>query len=202
MIAVALLMLLGQASDAAPSFAPAPKDDWVRKPTEADMARFYPAGAAAAGYGASVMLACKVRPNGTLTDCDAKSADGPYANEFRAAALKAANIFQMTPNTAAGPAEPSTVNIPIVFTFVANALPPIRVVQPGSREGHVQVNCRVSGKGVLENCLPDKTDPGRADLYDAAFKAAARIGLPPALPSGTRILLPVHVVPKSQLPLT
>lgn len=91
------------------------KPDWSAKPTADDMARFYPAGAAAANRGGRAIINCSVLTTGRLTKCKIKS-ESPGDQGFGAAALQAAEIFQMRPKTLDGkPVAGGQVTIPLVF---------------------------------------------------------------------------------------
>lgn len=92
------------------------KPDWAVKPTADDMARFYPASAAAANAGGRATIACRVTVEGKLTKCKVLS-ESSSALGFGAAALQLAEIFQMKPKTLDGkPVSGGQVTIPLVFS--------------------------------------------------------------------------------------
>jgi TonB family protein len=96
-----------------PSVITAP--DWLRKPTGADMARFYPKAAAAARVEGRATIHCKVAVTGDLTDCVASNED-PLGQAFGEAALNLAPLFKMRPQTKDGvPVSGGQINIPIRF---------------------------------------------------------------------------------------
>jgi TonB family protein len=163
---------------------------WWAKPGPEDLARFYPREAASRGFDGLVMLTCAPAPTGELRNCQA-DADGPYAKDFREAALNLAPLFRMR----APPTDGTRISLPIHFSIPANELPRMRVVQPGAREGDVRLNCRIAADGGFENCLVEDAEEPRPDLRDAAIKVAAKIAAPRGLITGVRVILPLHVVP-------
>lgn len=155
----------------------------------ADFDRLYPPDAAARGYEAEVELQCRAAADGKLLDCGARYL-GPYADQFKDAAVQLASPYRLS-----GQGACSTVTFSIRFLIRASNLPPVRAAQPGAREGAVDLDCRVSETGDLENCFVALSDAGRADLYDAAFKVGARLAAPKGAPHGLRVVVPIHVVP-------
>lgn len=97
---------------------PAPtivQPDWATKPTADDMARFYPAAAAAAKVGGRATIDCLVTLEGRLSQCKVLS-ESPGELGFGAAALQLAEVFQMRPTTRDGkPVAGGQVTIPILF---------------------------------------------------------------------------------------
>ena len=180
----------GQLGDADSSIA------FARRPTQQEVDANFPRAPASQGYGARVEVTCDVQPTGALTNCGA-TAEGPFAKDFAKAAVALAALHRLTPELAQARLQQAPrISFPITLTYYANETSAIRAVQPGAVEGTTRVNCRVNRERGLENCLPAG---GRADLLDAAYKVAARISLPPVgLQAGTRLILPVHVVPASQ----
>ena len=106
------------ANPTAPALAPAviTRPDWVQKPDANDLARYYPADAAAAKAGGRAAITCTVAIAGNLENCAViHQSDGPYA--FGQAALQLSQIFRMQPETLDGkPTAGGKVTIPIVFS--------------------------------------------------------------------------------------
>lgn len=91
------------------------KPDWAAKPTGDDMARFYPASAAAGNVGGRATIDCRVTLEGRLTKCKVLS-ESPGELGFGAAALRLADVFQMRPSTRDGKSVAGgQVVIPILF---------------------------------------------------------------------------------------
>jgi TonB family protein len=111
--------------------APAPKPsvitapDWLRKPTGADMAEFYPKAAAAAHVEGHATIHCKVAATGELTDCVASN-DEPAGQGFGEAALRLSALFKMRPMTRDGiPVSGGRINIPIRFMLPKQGAPKV-----------------------------------------------------------------------------
>ena len=99
--------------------------DWARRPSGDDVARYYPERAARLGLGGRATIVCKVRVDGSLTDCSVASEE-PAGAGFGEATLKLAPMFRMTPQTRDGiPVDGASVRIPVVYS-----LP--KVVRPAS----------------------------------------------------------------------
>lgn len=103
----------------APPAPPAPSvitnPDWVRRPSGADLARFYPSRAASDGTEGSSTIECTVQANGRLTDCSVVS-ESPAGAGFGRAHVQLASRFQMRPQTRDGaPVGGARVRIPIAW---------------------------------------------------------------------------------------
>jgi TonB family protein len=89
--------------------------DWLRKPTGADLAQFYPKAAADAHIEGRAILRCQVAATGELADCTTSNEE-PLGQGFGDAALKLAAYFKMRPMTKDGlPVSGGKINIPIRF---------------------------------------------------------------------------------------
>ncbi|MFT4250948.1 MAG: TonB family protein [Caulobacter sp.] len=105
------------ANPAAPSVEPAviTRPIWLEKPDADDLARYYPADAAAAKAPGRALISCTVALDGRLENCRVvRQSDGPYA--FGDAALQLSQFFRMQPKTIDGQAVAGgQVTIPIAF---------------------------------------------------------------------------------------
>lgn len=77
----------------------AQSDDWLRKPTVADLMRFYPERATKDLVSGDVTVACSVDRRGALYRCGVL-AETPVGYGFGDAALKVAQTFSMRPERA------------------------------------------------------------------------------------------------------
>ncbi|PVM84328.1 TonB family protein [Caulobacter endophyticus] len=106
------------AANPAPALEPAviTRPDWAQKPTADDLARFYPADAAAAKAGGRATISCTVAVAGNLENCRVlRQSEEPYA--FGEAAIQLSQIFRMQPQTLDGkPTAGGKVTIPILFS--------------------------------------------------------------------------------------
>lgn len=91
------------------------RPDWARKPTGDEMAAAYPERAKNEDKSGRVLLACKVKADGSLVDCKAREAN-PKDYGFEEAAIALSRTFLMKPKTIDGQAvDGGTVTIPLVF---------------------------------------------------------------------------------------
>lgn len=116
--AIVAAIVLGQAAPAAPSAPPSDVDlrnapHWIQLPSEAEVARAYPA--AARGRTGEAVLACTLDADGWLRGCRI-AAERPQGLGFGQAALSLVGRFKMSPLTAAGDSvEGRQVEAPIFF---------------------------------------------------------------------------------------
>jgi len=137
-ISVLALAAAFQAPDAAPAAKPATplaaaEADWARRPTEADLARFYPERATQAKVGGDVTLACNVAKAGGLSDC-VVFRENPARYGFGEAALKIADAYGLRPERAVvWTASNRKVLVPVRFRMEGgdNPLPPGFVPRDG-----------------------------------------------------------------------
>jgi TonB family protein len=95
--------------------------DWVQRPTGADLARFYPAAAAARKQGGQGVMQCRVQVSGTLSSCTVLR-QAPQGAGFGEAMLQMAPLFRMRPQTKDGaPVAGGVVRIPIMFKIAAGS---------------------------------------------------------------------------------
>jgi TonB family protein len=91
------------------------KPDWVKIPTADDLKTYYPKAAADAGKEGMVVIACRMRGDGTLRACKVRSQE-PAEYGFGDAALKMSVTFRMKAKDEYGrPTAGGAVNIPIRF---------------------------------------------------------------------------------------
>lgn len=74
------------------------RPSWVRRPSGADIGRFYPDRAARLEMEGKTVMVCEVTVHGTLTGCRIDS-ETPEGEDFGAASLKLARLFKMRPMT-------------------------------------------------------------------------------------------------------
>jgi len=190
----AMAFLLG-----APAAARAACDrvTWTTLPTPDDMAEAYPSGAWVEGREGRAVLHCTLRPNGSLSDCNA-DAGTPDVYGFGPAALQVASKLKAAPCGSQGD-PPFAVNIPLVFKMppgpVARAaafkspgqyMPPAgpywpdRAYREGAR-GVVLADCQVSPDNRLHRCkIVADTNPNRG--FSDAVLRMAEVGFMTAAP--------------------
>lgn len=89
--------------------------DWLRRPTGAEVARYYPERAARRGVEGRAVIHCRVTAAGQLTGCQV-TAEDPDDEAFGAAALKMSRHFKLRPMTRDGePVSGGQITIPIRF---------------------------------------------------------------------------------------
>jgi TonB family protein len=120
------LSLLGATALAQPADGPV----WTRRPTQADVEKYYPTWSAG-GAGGSVALRCRVAANGSLNSC-AVAAELPPDVGFGAAAIRMASVYRMKPLSAAGkPVAGATVVVPVTFELSGGTRAPELNTRPG-----------------------------------------------------------------------
>lgn len=88
---------------------------WLRKPTAADFARYYPEAAQSAGLDGRAIMQCTVARSGVLVDCEILE-ETPAGHGFGSSLLRLAPMFRMSPHTSDGKSvEGGTVRIPMKF---------------------------------------------------------------------------------------
>jgi TonB family protein len=107
-------VLLAQA--AASPDAVVRQPDWMRVPTGAEMAQYYPTDAKKAGVGGRAVLSCTATADGTLADCHVDEVY-PAGAGFDEAALRLTPLFKLHPaiNARGEAVGGGTIRIPIVF---------------------------------------------------------------------------------------
>jgi len=106
------------ASDVWPAPGRGPGDrqaDWVRKPTQSEILKVWPAAAWAKGEGGQGTISCLVSLQGAVSDCRVDEEDPP-GQGVGAAALGLAPHFRLTTWTAEGlPTVGGTIGIPLRY---------------------------------------------------------------------------------------
>lgn len=180
----ALMALMLQAAPAGAGPGEIPSPDWLRRPSGADLARFYPEAARRENLAGRVTLSCGVTAAGGLVDC---TADDP--GMFGEAALKMAGFFSMKPIHNGRSVDGGRVRIPIVFLMPNDfRAAPITVKDAEIHGAAVEMDCRFEGVHI-DNCYPRHMAP--AHVVEAATKLAPGVTLPPMPKPRGRIVLPL-----------
>jgi hypothetical protein len=166
--------------------------DWLRKPTNDEMAQFFPAGAN--GSNGQTMITCVVSTRGLLERCSLYS-ENPQGHGFGAAALAMSSVFLMRPMTRDGlPVGGASVSIPIHFEAAPNvsglAVGQMRVLRAApwmsaptadalaaafpkaslgkAASAHVVLRCGFRDDGTLKDCDTVSETPERLGFASAA----------------------------------
>jgi hypothetical protein len=192
-LALVLPIAVSVSASAADPVVTNPK--WLKKPSEADLERFWPAGAR--GMSGLAKIQCIVTSRGLLDKCEVVE-ETPPEHGFGGAALLLAPLFVMQPRMVDGvPVSGAGVIIPIRFklegagtmdgpqTRVANNLPWRAVpsaadmaaafpAQAAGHEasGHVVLRCRMAGDGGLKGCEVATEEPRGEGFGQAARNLA------------------------------
>lgn len=170
------------AAFAGPDSTVVTKPNWLRKPDVRDIARLYPAGAAAANIAADTMISCRIANDGRLTACglDHVSVVGdnlpqPGADpDFAGATLELSKLFQLAATDRDGhPTAGRMIRIPIRWAPGGKAVPATKITKADwlekptgadlkrfyppeaaklNLEGTTTLTCRVAKDGRLTDC--------------------------------------------------
>ncbi|MGA0607741.1 energy transducer TonB [Phenylobacterium sp. VNQ135] len=174
--------------------------DWRKKPSPEDLAAVFPREALIRGMDGQAIITCTATVHGTLSDCIALW-DKPAGMGFGGAAIALTPQFTMKPAMRKGKPTPSSVSIPINFTFPGSGL--VRPsIMPGRRvapaelgwieapsyadvvdaypqkargaalAGRATVGCNMSPEGRLRSCNVISELP-KGEGFGAAAKALA-----------------------------
>ncbi len=172
--------------------------DWKKKPTPADLAAVFPREALKSGKDGQAIISCTATVHGTLNDCVVLW-DNPAGMGFGGAAVALTPQFLMKPAMRGGKPTPSSVTIPINFSFPAGApgLMNTKRVAPAELAwveapsyadvvaaypekarkekvaGRVTLNCQMTSEGRLRSCNA-LADTPKGYGFTAAAKELAR----------------------------
>lgn len=174
MLALIITMLL-QATPAPAAGPIITNPDWAERPTGKDVSEFYPGRASQLGYAGQATLSCIVLADGHLSECKVVGEE-PEGRGFGDATLKLSTTFRMKPQTRDGqPVSGGTIRIPVRFIYPGLRLAPLLATHPSLRDGHADLNCRVSESLLLENCFLEALTPRDDGLRETAMKLAIRV---------------------------
>jgi protein TonB len=112
-LAVALALLAGTAQ--AQGELRAPDTPYLRRPSAADLLRFYPPAALARHVSGRASLACQVAPSGRLDGCSLVAEDPPGFG-FGEAALRMAPLWRLRPLGGSDrPGDAARIVVPVRF---------------------------------------------------------------------------------------
>lgn len=131
-----------------------PKSAFVRTPTAAELAQYYPAEAVTRGQSGYAVVDCAIEAAGKLRDCRVLL-DGPEGAGFGQAALSLADVFRLEMKTI----EPSTTRWlqPIVFAMPNWTQPRLGLTPTDS--SLVDLSAKPADKGAW--ACPSKDNPQR-----------------------------------------
>ncbi len=91
------------------------RPDWLQKPTDEDLSKYYPERAKTENMSGKVTIACMVTAEGLLTDCTTVT-EQPAGYGFGAAALALSSFFLMKPKRIDGqPVAGGKIRVPVIF---------------------------------------------------------------------------------------
>ncbi|MDO1559218.1 TonB family protein [Brevundimonas sp. 2R-24] len=190
--------------------------DWVRRPSEDDLASVFPARALAEGVSGQAVIRCSVSADGALQNCTVIE-ESPTGYGFGLAVLQMAQTFRMRPQLRDGvPVSGAQVDIPLRLIAPEGrqvGMRSFRVIgqpawlQAPTREqmdaayprnatgdGRAQLMCQVQGDGTLRRCEIRDATP-RA-FGDAALRLTEHFRLDPRQAEPDR----GHVRPRVYVP--
>ena len=184
----------------------------IRRPSAAEIARVYPAGAFEQGRDGAVELLCQPQADGALRACRV-GLEQPAGLGFRTAAVRLISAIQLAAGAAseAGAGELVLVRVPITFTppvslpvrerpadeldpadvnFLARPDGPTlaRFYPDRARElgleGFGEIDCTVTGGGTLSGCRVAEEAPLNERFGQASVRVAEAVQLAPATKTG------------------
>jgi TonB family protein len=171
--AVTVVAALGSATASSPN--PVASPIWLRKPSEPEVARYYPPAARNQSLSGYARLDCTLTRDGTLAGCSAWTRPEDHPG-FAGAALKLAPSFRLKPTDGDGAnIEGRSIRIPIWFRLATHRAPDVVLSQPALPNGMADVDCRATPSKTVDNCIVLRAEPPGAGIDELALQFTARL---------------------------
>lgn len=163
---------------------------WLETPRRIDLQRAFPANARKRQITGRGVLLCKATADGRLNECAAT--ETPPGEGFGDAALSLAPNYRLGPTIDGREvAEGTLVQIPILFRHQRLSLEVVNATHPKLPDGRVDLDCRVTAEGRLDNCVVETETPSGQGLGDVALRLGARMRFARPPDVFDRVVLPI-----------